>query len=57
MIITYFGIIVFQLVTWLEPISKTRKSVFKNCYLKLCMLWLAYNVIPTEHEVLRKLYV
>lgn len=49
MIITMYGIIVFQLVERIAITEKSIKSVLRKCS---CMLGFSYNAIPTRHEVL-----
>ena len=48
MIITYFGIIDFQLVSWIKPIKKSLTKVLRK---NIDMLWLSYNILPTRHAV------
>lgn len=48
MIITAYGIIVFQLVERIAIIEKSIKSVLGRC---VDMLGFSYNAIPTRHEV------
>ena len=48
MIITMYGIIVFQLVERIAITEKSMKSVFRKCSR---MLGFSYNAIPTRHEV------
>lgn len=50
MIITAYGIIVFQLVERISITEKSIKSVLGRC---IDMLGFSYNAIPTRHEVLR----
>lgn len=54
MIITSYGLIVFQLVVWFKIafITKTRKAA-KRKY-GADMLGFAYPAIPTRHEVPRE---
>lgn len=54
MIITYFGIIVFQLVERIAIAEKSIKSVLGCC---IDMLGFSYNAIPTRHEVPIKPYL
>ena len=55
MIITEYGIIVFQLVIWIGVIAeKSVKSVLWRC---IDMLGFSYNAIPTRHEVPQKPYL
>lgn len=54
MIITYFGIIVFQLVERIAIAEKSIKSVLGHC---IDMLGFSYNAIPTRHEVSSKPYL
>lgn len=55
MIITEYGIIVFQLVIWIGVIAeKSVKSVLWRC---IYMLGFPYNAIPTRHEVPQKPYL
>lgn len=53
MIITAYGIIVFQLVERIAITEKSIKSVLGRC---IDMLGLSYNAIPTRHEVPKKPY-
>lgn len=53
MIITAYGIIVFQLVERIAITEKTIKSVLGRC---IDMLGFSYNAIPTRHEVPKKPY-
>lgn len=48
MIITAYGIIVFQLVERIAITEKSIKSVLGRC---IDMLGFSYNAIPTRHEV------
>ena len=48
MIITAYGIIVFQLVLWIGIVSKSSKAVYKE---SKDMLAFSYLAIPTRHEV------
>lgn len=48
MIITAYGIIIFQLVERIAIIEKSIKSVLGRC---VDMLGFSYNAIPTRHEV------
>lgn len=54
MIITIFGIIIFQLVERIAITEKSIKAVLRKCG---CMLGFSYNALPTRHEVLRKPYL
>ena len=55
MIITSYGLIVFQLVVWIGVIfSKSRKSADEKYGVD--MLGFAYPAIPTRHEVTRKTF-
>lgn len=54
MIITAYGIIVFQLVERIAIAKKSMKSVLRKCS---CMLGFSYDAIPTRHEVPRKPYL
>lgn len=54
MIITMYGIIVFQLVERIAIVKKSSKEVLRKCS---CMLGFSYNAIPTRHEVPRKPYL
>ncbi len=54
MIITAYGIIVFQLVEWIAITEKSIKSVLWRC---VDMLGFSYNAIPTRHEVPREPYL
>lgn len=48
MIITMYGIIVFQLVERIAIVKKSSTEVLKKCGR---MLGFSYNAIPTRHEV------
>lgn len=50
MIVTIFGIIVFQLVERIAIAEKSMKSVLGWC---IDMLGFSYNALPTRHEVPR----
>ena len=52
MIVTYFGIIIFQLVLWIGVITKSCEAVYEGCK---NMLAFSYLAIPTRHEVHGKL--
>ena len=55
MIITSYGLIVFQLVVWIGVIfSKSMKSAYEKYGVD--MLGFAYQAIPTRHEVHRKTF-
>lgn len=54
MIITIFGIIVFQLVERIAVVEKSSTEVLRKCS---CMLGFSYNAIPTRHEVHGKPYL
>lgn len=54
MIITIFGIIVFQLVERIAIVKKSSTEVLRKC---ICMLGFSYNAIPTRHEVHGKPYL
>ena len=54
MIITIFGIIVFQLVERIAITEKSIKSVLRKCS---CVLGFSYTALPTRHEVPRKPYL
>lgn len=54
MIITIFGIIVFQLVERIAIVKKSSTEVLRKCS---CMLGFSYNAIPTRHEVHGKPYL
>ncbi len=54
MIITYFGIIVFQLVERIAITEKSIKAVLRWC---IDMLGFSYNALPTRHEVQSKPYL
>jgi hypothetical protein len=54
MIITAYGIIVFQLVERIAIIEKSIKSVLGRC---IDMLGFSYNAIPTRHEVPNEPYL
>ena len=53
MIITSYGLIVFQLVVWIGVIFSKSSEAAKMKYGK-DMLGFAYPAIPTRHEVPRK---
>lgn len=56
MIITAYGLIVFQLVIWIGVVAaKSRKSA-KRKY-GVDMLGFAYPAIPTRHDVSAKLHL
>ena len=48
MIITYFGIIVFHLISWIALNTKSLKKVSKE---NKNMFAFTYLAIPTRHEV------
>ena len=50
MIITSYGLIVFQLVVWIGVIFSKSSEAAKMKYVK-DMLGFAYQAIPTRHEV------
>ena len=54
MIITMYGIIVFQLVERIATVKKSSTEVLRKCG---CMLGFSYNAIPTRHEVHGKPYL
>lgn len=54
MIITIFGIIVFQLSERIPIIAKSRKSELRYCF---GLQGFAYKAIPTRHEVCMKPYL
>lgn len=54
MIITTYGIIVFQLSERIPITAKTRKSVLMYCF---GLQGFAYEAIPTRHEVCIKPYL
>ena len=55
MIITSYGLIVFQLVVWIGVVfSKSRKSADEKYGVD--MLGFTYPAIPTRHEVPRKTF-
>lgn len=54
MIITIYGIIVFQLVERIAIVKKSSTEVLRKCG---CMLGFSYNAIPTRHEVHGKPYL
>lgn len=54
MIITVFGIIVFQLVERIAIAEKSSTEVLRKCS---CMLGFSYNAIPARHEVPEKPYL
>ena len=54
MIITTYGIIVFQLVEQIAIVKKSIKAVLRKCS---CVLGFSYNAIPTRHEVHRAPYL
>ena len=53
MIITSYGLIVFQLVVWIGVIFSKSSEAAKRKY-GVDMLGFAYQAIPTRHEVPRK---
>ena len=56
MIITSYGLIVFQLVIWIGvTAAKSRKSADEKYGVD--MLGFAYQAIPTRHEVSEKLHL
>ena len=55
MIITSYGLIVFQLVVWIGVTFSKSSEAAKMKYGK-DMLWFAYQAIPTRHEVPRKTF-
>ena len=55
MIITSYGLIVFQLVVWIGVIFSKSSEAAKRKY-GVDMLGFAYPAIPTRHEVPRKTY-
>lgn len=54
MIITMYGIVVFQLVERIAIVSKSSEAVLRKCGR---MLGFSYNAIPARHEVQRKPYL
>ena len=55
MIITSYGLIVFQLVIWIGVVTaKLRKAAGEKYGVD--MLGFAYQAIPTRHEVPRKTF-
>lgn len=48
MIITAYGIVVFQLVERIAIVKKSMKAVLRKCS---CVLGFSYSAIPTRHEV------
>lgn len=54
MIITIFGIIVFQLSERITITAKSRKSELRYCF---GLQGFAYEAIPTRHEVCIKPYL
>lgn len=54
MIITYFGIIVFQLMEQIVTTEKSIKAVLRR---HIDMLGFSYNALPTRHEVPGKPYL
>lgn len=54
MIITIFGIIVFQLVERIAIVKESPTGVLRKCS---CVLGFSYNAIPTRHEIPRKPYL
>ena len=54
MIITIFGIIVFQLVERIAIVKKSSTEVSRKCSR---MLGFSYNALPTRHEVHVKPYL
>ena len=55
MIITSYGLIVFQLVVWIGVTFSKSSEAAKMKYGK-DMLGFAYQAIPTRHEVHRKTF-
>ncbi len=55
MIITSYGLIVFQLVVWIGVTFSKSSEAAKMKYGK-DMLGFAYQAIPTRHEVPRKTF-
>lgn len=55
MIITAYGLIVFQLVLWFR-IASTKTSEAENRKYGIDMLGFAYPAIPTRHEVSKKTF-
>ena len=56
MIITSYGLIVFQLVIWIGvKTAKSRKSVDEKYGVD--MLGFAYQAMPTRHDVSEKLHL
>ena len=54
MIITMYGIVVFQLVERIAIVEKSSTEVLRECGR---MLGFSYNAIPTRHEVPQKPYL
>lgn len=54
MIITKYGIIVFQLAERIALASKSSEAVLRKYS---CVLGFSYNAIPTRHEVHRVPYL
>ena len=55
MIITSYGLIIFQLVIWIGVVTaKSRKAAVEKYGVD--MLGFAYQAIPTRHEVPRKTF-
>ncbi len=54
MIITMYGIVVFQLVERIAIVEKSSTEVLRKCGR---MLGFSYNAIPTRHEVPQKPYL
>lgn len=54
MIVTIYGLIVFQLVERIAIAEKSIKAVLGYCF---DMLGVSYLAIPTRHEVPRKPYL
>ena len=55
MIITSYGLIVFQLVVWIGVTFSKSSEAAKRKY-GVDILGFAYQAIPTRHEVPRKTY-
>ena len=55
MIITSYGLIIFQLVVWIGVAFSKSSEAAKRKYGK-DMLGFAYQAIPTRHEVPRKTF-
>ena len=56
MIITSYGLIVFQLVIWIGVVAAKSRKAEKRKY-GVDMLGFAYQAIPTRHDVSEKLHL